>query len=95
MRPEPSSGKQGPRLRGLAKRIGTRSFAAGYQAGLEAVAALAVATLAGAWVDYRFGTAPIFLLLGSLIGFGSCTLRLWRYQKARDDEARGKRDESQ
>jgi F0F1-type ATP synthase assembly protein I len=72
-------------------RSGTQRFATGYQAGLEAVASLAIAIVAGAWLDARLETAPLFLLVGTILGFGSCGLRLWRYQRSREaeDESEG------
>jgi F0F1-type ATP synthase assembly protein I len=69
------------------KRYQTRAFARGYQAGLEAVVALAVAGAVGAWIDSRQGTAPVFLLVGIAVGFGACTLRLVRYQREQQRRA--------
>jgi F0F1-type ATP synthase assembly protein I len=71
----------------LVKRFQVKGFASGYQAGLEAIFALIVAAGLGGWVDSRYETAPAFLLVGMAVGFGSCVLRLLRYQR-RQQEAR-------
>jgi len=52
-----------------------------YQAAFEAVIAVVVAGAAGGFADQRFGTAPILLLLGVLLGFGTFVLRLVRLMK--------------
>jgi F0F1-type ATP synthase assembly protein I len=55
-----------------------RRQALAYQAASEAVVAILVAAGAGYWADGRFDTSPIFLLLGTAIGFGAFVLRLLR-----------------
>jgi F0F1-type ATP synthase assembly protein I len=49
-----------------------------YQAASEAVAAILIAAGAGYWADGRFDTSPIFLFLGTAIGFGAFVMRLLR-----------------
>ncbi len=49
-----------------------------YQGAFEAVIAILVAALFGYWLDGYFDTAPVFLLIGSAIGFASFTVRLIR-----------------
>ncbi len=71
----------------FAKRYQVKSFARGYQAGLEAIFALGVSAGLGAWADSRYDTAPIFLLAGMAVGFGACVLRLVRYQRAEESAA--------
>lgn len=89
-RPEADrAGRGGPGK--LVKRFRVRSFASGYQAGLEAIFALIVAAGVGGWVDSRYETAPVFLLVGMAVGFGSVVLRLLRYQRQQEQaqEAQG------
>jgi len=69
------------------KRYQVKAFAKGYQAGLEAIFALGVAAGLGAWADSRYDTAPILLLAGMAVGFGSCVLRLLRYQRTQESAA--------
>ncbi len=71
----------------LVKRYRVKAFARGYQAGLEAIFALALAVGIGFGVDTHFGTPPVFLLAGSGIGFAACVLRLLRYQRELDAKA--------
>ncbi len=69
------------------ERFRIKPFAAGYQAGFEAVAALAISILVGLWADIRFDTGVVFLVVGSVVGFGSCVLRMVRYQRQVEREA--------
>lgn len=55
-----------------------RRFGIGYQAALEAVFAILIGILGGYYVDRWLGSAPVGLLVGLLIGFGSFVLRLVR-----------------
>jgi F0F1-type ATP synthase assembly protein I len=61
---EPASQREG-RRKGLA-----------YQGAFEAVMAIPIAIGGGYWLDRRFDTPPIFLILGAAIGFGAFVLRL-------------------
>ena len=49
-----------------------------YQAALEAVFAIPIAVTFGYFVDKHFGTSPIFLLVGVVMGFAAFVLRLVR-----------------
>ncbi len=75
----------------LVERYRMKTFARGYQAGLEAIFALAVAVGIGFWVDTRYETQPVFMMVGTAVGFGACVLRLMRYQRAHDESEREKR----
>ena len=55
-----------------------RRKGAAYQGALEAVFAILITTGAGYLADQHFGTSPLYLFLGVLVGFGSFVLRLWR-----------------
>jgi ATP synthase protein I len=49
-----------------------------YQGAFEAVIAILVGAGIGYWIDQRFGTSPIGLLVGTAVGFASFVLRLLR-----------------
>jgi len=55
-----------------------RRRGAAYTGAVEAVFALLIATLGGWWVDERFGTAPIGIFAGVVLGFAAFVLRLVR-----------------
>jgi F0F1-type ATP synthase assembly protein I len=57
---------------------GDRRQGAVYQGAFEAVIALLIAGGVGAWLDGYFDTAPWLLLIGTVIGFASFTVRLIR-----------------
>lgn len=73
------------------KRYRVTAFARGYQAGLEAIFALALAVGVGFWVDTRFETPPVFMMAGTAVGFGACVLRLLRYQRELDEREKAER----
>ena len=75
----------------LIERYRVKTFARGYQAGLEAVFALAIAVGLGFWVDTHYETAPVFLMAGTAVGFGACVLRLLRHQRELDERQRAKK----
>ena len=56
-----------PRRQGLA-----------YQGASEAVVSILIAVGFGYWLDGRFDTSPIFLVLGTALGFAAFVLRLLR-----------------
>ena len=68
----------------MTRRYRLKSFSKDYQAGLEAIFAMGIATGIGIWVDLRYGRAPLFSLLGMALGFAACIVRLLRHQKERE-----------
>ena len=76
---QPASQREG-RRKGLA-----------YQGAFEAVLAIPIAIGGGYWLDGRFDTSPILLLVGAVIGFGAFVLRLvrlMRHLQRLDDESK-------
>ena len=64
-RPSPSRGGGArPERRSSGRKPQVRWLGRAYQGALEAALALAIAVLAGAWVDDRFETAPIGVIVG-------------------------------
>ena len=67
-----------------------RRGAKAYQAALEAVFAILIAGGLGYWADHRFGTDPILLLVGLVLGFATFVVRLTRMrgllEASNDDE---------
>jgi len=59
------------------KAVQRRGLAA-YQGAFEAVMAIPITIGIGYWLDGRFDTTPILLILGAAIGFGAFVLRLVR-----------------
>lgn len=47
-------------------------------AGLQFVGAILVFVFAGQWMDRRFGTSPLWLLVGLFLGAGGAFLSLYR-----------------
>lgn len=60
-----------------------------YQGATEAFVAILVCMGIGYWADQRFGTSPLYLLIGTGVGFASFVLRLVRLgrQLTRFDDA--------
>jgi F0F1-type ATP synthase assembly protein I len=55
-----------------------RRFGLAYQGAFESVFSILIGAGIGYWVDTRYDTAPIGLLLGLAAGFGAFILRLVR-----------------
>jgi F0F1-type ATP synthase assembly protein I len=73
-----------------------RRGAKAYQAALEAVFSIPVAGGLGWWADRHFGTEPILLLVGLVLGFTSFVLRLVRMRRLVEEpspEQQEERDE--
>lgn len=60
-----------------------------YQGALEAVMAVLVGVGIGYWVDRRWGTTPIGVITGVVIGFAAMVLRLLRMRGALESGAEG------
>jgi len=69
---------EGPSPSGAGEAGGRMKTGRAYQAAFEATIAVVVAGAVGGWADQRFGTAPILLIAGVLLGFGTFVLRLVR-----------------
>ncbi len=63
----------------------TKRGVAAYQGALEAVLAIAIAAGAGYWADGHFGTSPRWLIVGTIVGFASFVVRLWRMRGLFDE----------
>jgi F0F1-type ATP synthase assembly protein I len=72
-RSDPAGGS----TRRLARLI-SRKGALAYQGAFEAVLSILIGAGLGAWADRAFGTSPILLLVGLVVGFGAFVLRLVR-----------------
>ncbi len=74
---------QRPELPGSGRltRAAAASGSSAYQAVFEAVGSILLACGIGFWVDRRFETAPVGIVVGAVIGFGAFVLRLVRLGK--------------
>ncbi len=66
---------------GRLTRAAAASGSSAYQAVFEAVGSILLACGLGVWLDRRFETAPVGVLIGAVIGFGAFVLRLMRLGK--------------
>ena len=81
----------GPSGDGAERRTARRQGIA-YQGASEAFVAILIAMGIGYWADRHFGTSPLYLLIGTALGFAAFVLRLFRLgrqieQLRGDDEA--------
>ena len=76
------------------KELEGRRKGAVYQGGSEAVFAILIAAGIGYWLDSRFDTAPILLLIGLAVGFASFTLRLVRLGREMQRKIRNEAEET-
>jgi F0F1-type ATP synthase assembly protein I len=63
------------------KRAASAAGSEAYQGAFEAIGSVLIAGAFGYWVDYRWDTAPVGLLVGTAIGFAAMVLRLIRLGK--------------
>ena len=79
------------------RRIQARRQNLAYQGAFEATVAILICAGFGYWLDGRFDTSPLWLLVGVALGFASFVLRLLRLgrqlQDLRDAEADPAADE--
>lgn len=67
---QPNDAEQSERQRS-ARRQGLA-----YQGAFEAVAAILIAAGIGLWADSHFDTSPLYLFIGTAVGFAAFVLRL-------------------
>jgi len=60
------------------KRAAAAAGSEAYQGAFEAIGSVLIAGAFGYWVDYRWDTTPIGLLVGTAVGFAAMVLRLVR-----------------
>ena len=63
------------------KRAAAAAGSEAYQGAFEAIGSVLIAGAFGYWVDYRWETQPVGLLVGTAIGFAAMVLRLVRLGK--------------
>lgn len=71
--------------RGGSGRLSRRGARA-YQMAMEAVFSIPIAIGLGYWADSAWGTGPIFLLVGVVLGFSAFVLRLLRMRALVEDD---------
>lgn len=84
----PSTEKDDPRGGRLA-RAATSSRGAAYEGAMEAIFAILIAVGLGYWADQHFGTEPVWLVVGAIVGFAAFVLRLFRMGKLIQAQAEG------
>jgi F0F1-type ATP synthase assembly protein I len=70
-----------------------RRGAKAYQAALEAVFAIPIAGGLGYWADRQFGTDPVLLIVGLVLGFTTFVVRLSRMRGLMEESSEEERDE--
>lgn len=63
------------------KRAAAAAGSEAYQGAFEAIGSVLIAGAFGYWVDTRWDTAPVGLLIGTAVGFAAMVLRLVRLGK--------------
>ena len=71
-----------------------RRQALAYQGAFEAVVAILIAAGIGLWADTRFDTSPLYLFIGTAIGFAAFVLRLVRLGRQLQEGPDGGADRS-
>ena len=71
------------------KRAASAAGSEAYQGAFEAIGSVLIAGAFGYWVDYRWDTTPIGLLVGTAVGFAAMVLRLVRLGKEIHPDSEG------
>ncbi len=62
---------------------------------MEAIFAILISVGLGYWADSHFGTEPVWLIVGAIIGFAAFVLRLFRLSKLVQETAEAAETETQ
>ena len=93
--PEPPPLKEAPKFEGLKKTFGPGEASALAQAsavGLTFVVAIVLGLAGGWWLDGRWGTSPLGLLLGLFIGIAAGFKNLFTFARRMEGLEREKRN---
>lgn len=60
----------------------------GSSQGFDFFASIAAGLVLGLGLDWMFGTSPVFVIIGVIVGFVSGFIKLWVASAAIEDEAR-------
>ncbi|MDR2724485.1 MAG: AtpZ/AtpI family protein [Candidatus Adiutrix sp.] len=93
--PEPPPLKEDPKFEGLKKTFGPGEASALAQAsavGLTFVVAIVLGLAGGWWLDGRWGTSPLGLLLGLFIGIAAGFKNLFTFARRMEGLEREKRN---
>ena len=71
------------------------SLAVASQLGFILVAAVLIGIVGGAWLDGRFGTSPLWLIVGSVLGMVGGMYSVWQMGKYLLEQTAKKNDDSQ
>ena len=71
------------------KRAAAAAGSEAYQGAFEAIGSVLIAGGIGYWVDWRWETTPVGLLIGVVLGFAAMVLRLVRLGRELDPAATG------
>ena len=74
------------------KRAAASAGSDAYQGAMEAVGSVLISCAFGYWVDSRWDTAPIGLLVGTIVGFAAMVLRLVRMGREIHSDPAGTED---
>jgi ATP synthase protein I len=63
----------------------------GWSSGVDLISSIVAGLLIGLGVDWLFGTQPVFAIIMGLAGFGSGSMKLWKYSEILERQAEARR----
>ncbi len=63
----------------------------GLSSGGDLISSVVAGLLMGLGLDWWLGTRPVFIIIGTLAGFGSGFYRLWRFSAKLEEQAKERR----
>jgi len=68
-----------------------QAIVGGLSSGGDLISSVVAGLLMGLGLDWWLGTRPVFIIIGTLAGFGSGFYRLWRFSAKLEEQAKERR----
>jgi len=63
----------------------------GWSSGVDLISSVVAGLLLGLGLDWLLGTEPLFVIILSLVGFGSGSVKLWKHSAILEEQAEERR----
>ncbi len=67
------------------------SMTGGWSSGVDLISSVVAGLLIGLGLDWLFGTEPLFVVIVSLVGFASGSVKLWKHSAILEEQAEERR----
>jgi F0F1-type ATP synthase assembly protein I len=67
------------------------SITGSFAPGVDLISSVVAGLLLGLGLDWWLNTSPVFVIIGSVAGFGSGFYKLWQYSAVLEEQAKDRR----